>query len=89
MEPYYLDYRNDSSIDWIFKQLDHKCGLSFNSNFHFALAALLLKGEKRVYYFYFLLYCRCLLNAPEGVRSISPPIFIISFSPAFYFSIVC
>ena len=56
MEPYYLDYRNHSSIDWIFKQLDHKCGLSFNSNFHFALAALLLKGEKRIYYYFFITF---------------------------------
>ena len=39
-----MEYRSDHSFHWIFKQLDHICGLSFNSSFDFALAALLLKG---------------------------------------------
>uniref|UniRef100_A0A7M5VE60 Ras-GAP domain-containing protein n=3 Tax=Clytia hemisphaerica TaxID=252671 RepID=A0A7M5VE60_9CNID len=39
-----LEYRNDIAYHWIFKQLDHICGLSFSSSFDFALAALLLKG---------------------------------------------
>lgn len=32
------------SLEWHFKQLDHAVGLSFKSNFHFALAGHLLKG---------------------------------------------
>ncbi|XP_075746616.1 neurofibromin isoform X3 [Rhipicephalus microplus] len=31
-------------LEWHFKQLDHSVGLSFNSNFHFALVGHLLKG---------------------------------------------
>jgi len=38
-----LEYRDDV-FHWIFKQLDHLCGLSFSTGFDFALAALLLKG---------------------------------------------
>lgn len=32
------------SLEWHFKQLDHAVGLSFKSNFHFALVGHLLKG---------------------------------------------
>ncbi|XP_047141766.1 neurofibromin isoform X1 [Hydra vulgaris] len=39
-----MEYRNDSSFHWIFKQLDHLVGLSFSTDFHFALVALLVKG---------------------------------------------
>lgn len=31
-------------LEWHFKQLDHAVGLSFKSNFHFALVGHLLKG---------------------------------------------
>lgn len=31
-------------LEWHFKQLDHAVGLSFKSNFHFALAGHLIKG---------------------------------------------
>ena len=41
-----MEYRNDSSYHWIFKQLDHLVGLSFSTDFHFALIALLVKGKK-------------------------------------------
>ena len=89
MEPYYLDYRNHSSIDWIFKQLDHKCGLSFNSNFHFALAALLLKGQKRIYYFfisfYFVIAFLILKEFGQYRRPAFLPLVCLSF--AFYLSI--
>lgn len=30
-------------LEWHFKQLDHAVGLSFKSNFHFALVGHLLK----------------------------------------------
>ncbi|KAM3956254.1 LOW QUALITY PROTEIN: neurofibromin 1 [Aphomia sociella] len=33
-------------LEWHFKQLDHAVGLSFRSNFHFALAGHLLKGYR-------------------------------------------
>ncbi|XP_058804864.1 neurofibromin [Phymastichus coffea] len=33
-------------LEWHFKQLDHAVGLSFKSNFHFALVGHLLKGHK-------------------------------------------
>lgn len=32
------------SLEWHFKQLDHAVGLSFKSNFHFALVGHMLKG---------------------------------------------
>lgn len=32
------------SLEWHFKQLDHAVGLSFKSNFHFALVGHLIKG---------------------------------------------
>jgi len=41
---FYMEFRKDQSLHWIFKQLDHMSGLSFANNFHFALTALLLKG---------------------------------------------
>lgn len=31
-------------LEWHFKQLDHAVGLSFKSNFHFALVGHLIKG---------------------------------------------
>ena len=33
-------------LEWHFKQLDHAVGLSFKSNFHFALVGHLLKGYR-------------------------------------------
>lgn len=33
-------------LEWRFKQLDHAVGLSFKSNFHFALVGHLLKGYR-------------------------------------------
>lgn len=33
-------------LEWHFKQLDHSVGLSFKSNFHFALVGHLLKGYR-------------------------------------------
>ena len=34
----------NSSLEWYFKQQDHSVGLSFKSNFHFALVGHLIKG---------------------------------------------
>eukprot|EP00794_Sanderia_malayensis_P014143 gene14143-15620_t len=36
--------RTSNSLDWVCKQMDHVVGLSFNTNFNFALAAHVLKG---------------------------------------------
>ena len=36
--------RNNSTLDWVCKQMDHVVGLSFNTSFSFALAAHVLKG---------------------------------------------
>lgn len=33
-------------LEWHFKQLDHAVGLSFKSNFHFALVGHLIKGYR-------------------------------------------
>ena len=34
----------NSTLEWYFKQQDHSVGLSFKSNFHFALVGHLIKG---------------------------------------------
>lgn len=40
-------------LEWHFKQLDHAVGLSFRSNFHFALVGHLIKVHFRKYFYYF------------------------------------
>jgi neurofibromin 1 len=35
-------------LEWYFKQLDHSVGLSFKSNFHFALVGHLIKGYRHL-----------------------------------------
>ena len=34
-------------LEWHFKQLDHSMGLSFKTNFNFAVVGHLLKGERQ------------------------------------------
>ena len=40
-------------LEWHFKQLDHSMGLSFKTNFNFAIVGHLLKGSSSL-----LLFCR-------------------------------
>lgn len=39
-------------LEWHFKQLDHAVGLSFKSNFHFALVGHLIKVKLITYFFF-------------------------------------
>ncbi|KFM60221.1 Neurofibromin, partial [Stegodyphus mimosarum] len=40
----YIMMSSREPLEWHFKQLDHSVGLSFKSNFHFALVGHLIKG---------------------------------------------
>ncbi|KAL3223243.1 hypothetical protein MRX96_027658 [Rhipicephalus microplus] len=57
-------------LEWHFKQLDHSVGLSFNSNFHFALVGHLLKGEDKFEVTpESVAYLAALVSVSEEVRS--------------------
>ena len=41
-----MSVRSNSTLDWVCKQMDHVVGLSFSTDFSFALAAHVVKGAK-------------------------------------------
>ena len=41
-----MSVRSNSTLDWVCKQMDHVVGLSFSTDFSFALAAHVIKGTK-------------------------------------------